>query len=66
MLDPHLPPGIVPDLSAAILSALDWCSVGITMPDEHLRERAADELARAIVSSLNPQVHDRDQLRLAL
>ena len=54
-------------LASAILSAPGWARVGLTVADEAMRERAARELARSIVESLNPAPADnRDQLPLAL
>ncbi|WP_312026742.1 DUF6771 family protein [Sphingomonas endolithica] len=66
MLDSPLTPATVPDLSDAILSAPGWCRVGIAMPDEAMRQRAAGELARAIVERLGAPEHNADQLTLAL
>lgn len=40
-------------LSAAILHAPGWARVGITMPDEDMRERAATALADAIMEELD-------------
>ncbi|MEN3749594.1 DUF6771 family protein [Sphingomonas sp. HF-S3] len=56
------------DISAAILSAPGWARVAITMPDPHMRERGADELARAIAATLtNGSGEDhRDQLPLGI
>jgi len=53
-------------LSEAILTAPAWARVGITMPDERMRERAAAELAQSIVERLNgyPGIPDPDQLKL--
>ncbi len=54
-------------LSAAILHAPGWARVGITMPDERLRERAACALACAIVEVLEPpEQPDRRQIALPL
>jgi hypothetical protein len=54
-------------LSAAILHAPGWARVGITMPDEGLRERAASALASAIVEELDPpDLPDRRQIALPL
>lgn len=39
-------------LRAAILHAPGWARVGITMPDERMRERAASALADAIIEEL--------------
>jgi hypothetical protein len=66
MLDSPLTPAVVPDLSDAILSAPGWCRVGIAMPNEAMRLRAASELARSIVERLSTPKHDSDQLTLAL
>jgi hypothetical protein len=66
MVDSLLTPAVVPDLSDAILSAPGWCRVGIAMPDEAMRHRAASELARAIVERLSTPAHDADQFTLAL
>jgi hypothetical protein len=56
------------DISAAILSAPGWARVAITMPDPRMRERGADELARAIATSLTGGRDDdhRDQLPLGI
>ncbi|TDW61572.1 hypothetical protein EDF57_109130 [Novosphingobium sp. PhB55] len=53
-------------LSEAILTAPAWARVGITMPDARMRERAASELAQAIVEKLAdyPGIAHPDQLRL--
>lgn len=40
------------ELSAIILAAPGWTRVGLTMPDEDLRERAANALAAAIIEEL--------------
>lgn len=58
-LDPQL-------LSEAILSAPAWARVGITMRDERMRLKAADELAQSIVERLSdyPAIPDSDQLKL--
>ena len=60
-INPHL-------LSEAILTAPAWARVGITMPDERMRIRAADELAASIVERLaeEPSVIDRNQLNLPI
>ncbi|VWX48733.1 DUF6771 family protein [Novosphingobium sp. 9U] len=52
-------------VAAAILQAAGWARVGITMPDEMMRERAAAELAQAIVEQINPQPRP-DPRQLAL
>ncbi len=53
-------------LSEAILTAPAWARVGITMPDEKMREKAAAELAHAIVDRLAdyPAIPDPNQLSL--
>lgn len=43
------------ELSAIILTAPAWARVGITMPDEEMREKAAAELALTIVERLSAQ-----------
>jgi hypothetical protein len=54
-------------LTEAILMAPGWARVGITMPDPHLREQAADALAAVIVEKLAPSpTVDRNQLALPL
>ncbi|OQW44303.1 MAG: hypothetical protein A4S12_03575 [Proteobacteria bacterium SG_bin5] len=40
------------EVTSAILAAPAWARVGITMPDERMRERAASELAHAILVAL--------------
>jgi hypothetical protein len=55
-------------ISSAILAAPGWARVGITMPNDRLREQAAEELARVIVHRLHraePSV-DVDQLALPI
>ncbi len=55
------------ELSAIILAVPGWARVGLTMPDEDLRERAADAMAAAIIEKLSGEVGpDRDQLALPL
>jgi len=52
----------LPQIAHAILSAPGWARVGISAPNERLREEAALELARALVGS---ERHDSgDQLNL--
>lgn len=53
-------------ISSAILAAPGWARVGITMPDDRLRERAAEELARAIVDRLHEAEPDVDTSQLTL
>lgn len=52
-------------VAAAILGAAGWARVGITMRDEHMRARAAQELAQAIVEQIDPQPQP-DPRQLAL
>lgn len=55
------------ELSAIILAAPGWARVGLTMPDENLRERAADVIAATIIEKLSDEPGpDRDQLALPL
>ncbi|MFX4087072.1 DUF6771 family protein [Sphingobium yanoikuyae] len=53
-------------LSEAILHAPAWARVGITMPDEEMREKAAAELANSILERLSdyPAIPDPNQLSL--
>ncbi len=55
-------------IATAILSAPGWARVGLTMPDERMRERAADTIAATILDTLSgaTQLDDRDQLALPL
>ena len=55
-------------IAHSILSAPTWAQLGITMPDPRLRERAAAELALAIVERLEqpPVIHDAEQMPLPL
>lgn len=54
------------ELSEIILTAPAWARVGITMPDEEMREKAAAELALTIVDRLSdfPSIPDFNQLSL--
>ena len=50
-----------------ILNAPAWARVGLTVPNEGLRERAATELAGVILAELSPQDEpDSNQLSLPL
>lgn len=50
-----------------ILNAPAWACVGLTVPNADLRERAASELASAILAGLNPMPEpDRNQIPLPL
>jgi hypothetical protein len=55
-------------VSEIILTAPSWAKIGITMPDEALRIRAANELALTISERLADSLTtaDRDQLALPL
>ena len=53
-------------ISSAILAAPGWARVGITMPNDRLREQAAKELVRAIVDSLHHAEASVDADQLAL
>lgn len=57
------------EISAAILAAPAWARIGLTMPDERMRERAAQELAETLLDRLEvgpePEQHP-DQLALSL
>jgi len=55
------------ELSAILLAAPGWARVGLTMPDERMRERAADTLAATIIEKLEGSLPpDVNQLRLPL
>ncbi len=56
-------------IATIILRAPGWARVGITVPDDRLRDAAAGELARTIVEQLEvplPEPFNPDQLALAL
>lgn len=54
-------------LSAILLAAPGWARVGLTMPDERMRERAADTLAATIIEKLEgSSPPDVNQLSLPL
>jgi hypothetical protein len=55
-------------IATAILAAPGWARVGLTMPDEQMRERAADTIAATILDTLTDatQPEDREQLPLPL
>ncbi|GGB55733.1 DUF6771 family protein [Blastomonas aquatica] len=42
----------IKDMATAILAAPGWARVGITAPARHIRDDAAQELARAIAETL--------------
>jgi hypothetical protein len=54
------------DVTAAILSAPGWARVGLTMPDPGLRERAAGELARAVLAGIGVELQSVDLNQLTL
>ena len=55
------------ELSAILLAAPGWARVGLTMPDERIRERAADTLAATIIEKLEgSSLPDVNQLNLPL
>lgn len=54
-------------IATIILRAPGWARVGITVPDDRLRDAAAGELARTIVEQLDvplPEPFNPDQLVL--
>ncbi|WP_240960148.1 DUF6771 family protein [Novosphingobium olei] len=53
-------------VAQAILSAPAWARVGITAPDERMREDAAQELASVILSDKPRDTGGDDQLAPAL
>ena len=54
-------------LIGIILNAPAWARVGLTVPNEGLRERAAGEMADVIIASVtSPYEQHRDQLPLPL
>lgn len=53
-------------ISEAILSAPGWVRVGITMPDERMRLKAADGLAAAIVEQLQQEGEQDEAEQLSL
>ncbi|MCF8710331.1 DUF6771 family protein [Rhizorhapis sp. SPR117] len=54
-------------LSAILLAAPGWARVGLTVPDERMRERAADSLAATIIEKLEgSSPADVNQLSLPL
>jgi hypothetical protein len=42
----------IEDMASAILAAPGWARVGITAPARHIRDDAAQELARSIAETL--------------
>lgn len=55
------------ELSAILLAAPGWARIGLTMPDERMRERAADALAATIIEKLaGSSSPDVNQLNLPL
>ncbi|NML04261.1 DUF6771 family protein [Sphingomonas sp. G-3-2-10] len=55
-------------ISQAILESAGWARVALTVPDENMRLRAADEMAQTIIDRLEnpPPVQDERQHALAL
>lgn len=66
MTDPLKIPADPALLSEALLTAPAWARVGLTMPDERMRAKAAAELANTILERLTgyPGVPDPNQLNL--
>lgn len=55
------------ELSAIILTAPGWARVALTMPDEQMRERAADAMTATIIEKMSGVPGpDRNQLALPL
>lgn len=42
----------IEDMASAILAAPGWARVGITAPARHIRDDAAQELARSVAEAL--------------
>lgn len=55
-------------ITDALLAAAGWARIGLTAPNERLREKAAAELAETIIDALQgPQpVYDERQMPLPL
>ena len=53
-------------IAQALLSAPGWARVGITAPNERLREDAALELAKAVLGEDPGEMPRDDQMRLPL
>jgi hypothetical protein len=53
-------------LTEVILSAPAWARLGITMPDERMRKRAAQELAATIVEQLGIEDGEGDEGQIRL
>lgn len=47
----------IEDMASAILAAPGWARVGITAPARHIRDDAAQELARSIAEALMDGQH---------
>ena len=43
-------------IASALLTSAGWARVGLTAPNEHLREQAAKELALAVCETINPSM----------
>lgn len=53
-------------VAKTILAAPAWARLGIVNPKETLRQRAAEELAKAVLDLEGYELPDPDQLPLAL
>lgn len=53
-------------IARAITTAPAWALVGLTMPDEQMRENGAHELARWIAEQASRTPADQNQLALPL
>lgn len=55
-------------LAQSLLHAPAWARVGLTAPNERLREQAAIELAQSIIVAIErqPTIHDIRQMALPL
>jgi len=47
----RIDPSLIAD---ALLTSAGWARIGLTAPDEHLREQAAKELAITICETISP------------
>lgn len=59
----------IEDMASAILAAPGWARVGITAPASHIRDDAAQELARSIAEALmdgqqGPEKNEQPELGL--
>lgn len=53
-------------LAQTLLQAPGWARVGLTAPDEHIREQAATELASVILGALEGSQMPYDARQMAL